>query len=99
MVLKKSSNRMSVIITARKMIMISWKEKYCGLKMPFRATSIIPFENTAPTRTPAAAMARIILKGAAFEPMAELRKFTASLLTPTIRSEIASRKRTATIRM
>ena len=43
--------------------------------------------------------ARMILKGAAFEPMAELRKFTASLLTPTIRSEMARRKRTPTMRI
>jgi hypothetical protein len=28
-------------------------------------------------------------KGAAFDPIAEFKKFTASLLTPTIRSEIA----------
>jgi hypothetical protein len=56
-------------------------------------------EKTAPTRTPAAAIARIILKDAAFDPMAELRKFTASLLTPTIRSEMAKRKRTPTIKI
>ena len=38
----------------------------------------------------------MVLKGAALEPMAELRKLTASLLTPTIKSEIARIKRTTT---
>ena len=69
-------------MTARNMIMISLKAKCSGLNIPFRATSIIPLENTAPTSTPAAAIASIILNEAAFEPMAELRKLTASLLTP-----------------
>jgi hypothetical protein len=44
-------------------------------------------------------MAMMILKGATFEPRAELRKFTASLLTPTTRSDMAKTKRTATMRM
>ncbi len=38
-----------------------------------------------------------ILNGAAFEPNAEFKKLTASLLTPTMRSEIAKTKRTTTI--
>lgn len=39
---------------------------------------------------------RIRLNEAAFEPMAELRKLTASLLTPTDKSKIASRNRKIT---
>ena len=38
----------------------------------------------------------MILSGAAFDPMAEFKKFTASLLTPTIRSEMARRNKTPT---
>ena len=57
--------------------------------MPFLATSIIPLEKTAPMSTPNAATVRITLKGAALEPMDELRKLTASLLTPTTRSVMA----------
>jgi hypothetical protein len=34
-------------------------------------------------------MAIIILKDATFDPIAEFKKFTASLLTPTTRSEAA----------
>ena len=54
--------------------------------------SIMPFESDAPTNMPIAAIAIIVLNDAAFEPMAELRKFTASLLTPTERSNTASTK-------
>ena len=43
---------MSVIITAMKIIMISLNMKFPGLKIPFRATSIIPLEKTAPKATP-----------------------------------------------
>lgn len=32
----------------------------------------------------------MVLKDTAFEPMAEFKKFTASLLTPTIKSAIAN---------
>jgi hypothetical protein len=46
----------------------------------------------APMKTPTEAMIIMTLNDAAFEPMAELRKFTASLLTPTERSKIASKK-------
>ena len=67
-----------------------------GWKIPLRATSIMPFENEAPINIPAAAIKKINHFGAAFEPMAELRKFTASLLTPTIKSEIANAKSTTT---
>jgi hypothetical protein len=38
----------------------------------------------------------MVLKGAALEPMAELRKFTASLATPTIKSATAKNANTAT---
>ncbi len=40
-------------------------------------------------KIPTAATSIIVLKEAAFAPIAELRKFTASLLTPTIKSMIA----------
>ena len=49
---KKSNNKMSVIITAMKIIMISEKKNMSGLKIPFLATSIIPLEKTDPTATP-----------------------------------------------
>jgi hypothetical protein len=49
----------------------------------------MPLEKTAPTSIPKAAMAIMILKDATFEPMAEFKKLTASLLTPTTRSEAA----------
>ena len=88
-VLKKSSRRMSVIITAIKMTMISEKTNISGLKMPLRATSINPLEKIAPAATPILATIIITRKLKALEPMAELRKFTASLLTPTIRSASA----------
>ena len=42
-------------------------------------------------------MAIIILNEAAFDPMAELRKLTASLLTPTDRSKTAMKKIKMTI--
>jgi len=64
--------------------------------MPFRATSIMPLEKVAPTTIPRAAIIIITRSGATFEPIAEFRKLTASLLTPTTRSEIASANRTTT---
>ena len=92
-VLKKSSNNMSVIITAIKMIMISEKKNILGLKIPFLATSIIPLEKTAPTATPKLARIIIFLTEIAFDPSAEFRKLTASLLTPTTKSPTARRPR------
>ncbi len=68
-----------------------------GLKMPLRAISNIPLENKVPMSTPKQATAKISLNGAAFDPTAELRKFTASLPTPTKRSIIASKNRNATM--
>ena len=65
--------------------------------MPFRATSIIPLEKVAPTIIPRAAISIIVLKGAALAPIAEFKKFTASLLTPTIRSAMANANSAITI--
>lgn len=61
--------------------------------MPWRAMSIIPFDDAAPIKTPIEATIRMVRNGAALEPIAELRKLTASLLTPTERSKIARMKR------
>ena len=88
-VLKKSRSKISVIITAMKMIMISEKKNMSGLKIPFLATSIIPLEKTAPTATPKLASIIIFLTESAFDPSAEFKKLTASLLTPTTKSPIA----------
>ena len=85
-VLKRSSRMTSVSITARKRIMMSWKPYMCGRKTPLRATSIMPAENEAPSTTPTAATATNTLRRAARQPTAELRKFAASLETPTVRS-------------
>ena len=57
--------------------------------MPLRATSIIPLEVMTPMRMPAVATSRMTRIEAALEPMAELRKFTASLVTPTKRPDMA----------
>ena len=61
--------------------------------MPCRAMSIMPLESDAPMNMPMPAINRMVLKEAALAPTAELRKLTASLLTPTIRSNTASTKR------
>jgi len=74
--------------------MILSKVKKAGLNMPFLATSIIPLEKEAPSKIPRLATISIVRNEATLDPMAELRKFTASLLTPTIRSMMASEKRT-----
>ena len=71
--------------------------KYSGVNMPCLATSIIPLETEAPANTPTAATAIITLKGATFAPIAELMKLTASLLTPTTRSNIARMHRKTTM--
>jgi hypothetical protein len=63
--------------------------KKVGLKIPFRAISIMPFEKSEPAKIPRLATIRITRKEATFDPTAEFRKFTASLLTPTIRSTTA----------
>ncbi|GAF85728.1 unnamed protein product [marine sediment metagenome] len=59
----------------------------------------MPLEKVAPASIPRAATNIITLKGAALDPIAELRKFIASLLTPTMRSEIANPNNTITINM
>ena len=59
------------------------------MKIPFRATSIIPLDETAPRKIPTLATIMIVLNEIAFEPIAEFKKFTASLLTPTTRSAMA----------
>ena len=64
-------NKTSVTITAVKMTMISKKLNFSAWKTPFLATSIIPPENTAPTKSPKLATAVIIQKGADLEPIAE----------------------------
>lgn len=62
--------------------------------MPFLATSIMPLENVAPNKIPKLATIRMVRKEATLDPIAELRKLTASLLTPTIKSMKAREKRT-----
>ena len=89
-VLNKSSKTTSVIITAIQIIMISEKTNMSGWKIPFLATSIIPEEKVEPTRIPNPATRKTSHLGVVPEPMAEFRKLTASLLTPTIKSETAS---------
>jgi hypothetical protein len=98
-VLKKSSNRMSVIITAMNMNMISSKTNSPGLKIPFRATSIIPLDDMAPNAIPTLATIIMVLNEIAFDPMAEFKKLTASLLTPTTKSVMAKMPRATTMKM
>ena len=97
--LKISSSKTSVTMTAKKMTMISLKVNICGLNTPLRAISIMPLEKVAPMRTPRLATIMIVLKEAMREPMAEFKKFTASLLTPTKRSKAASRAKNAKMRI
>jgi hypothetical protein len=85
----KNRSKISVIITAMKIIMISANMNSPGLKIPFLATSIIPLEKMAPIATPRLATIIIVLKEMAFEPIAEFKKLTASLLTPITKSAIA----------
>ena len=73
--------------------MTSLNENSDGLNMPLRATSIIPLEVIAPMIMPIEAIRRMIFRGAAFEPNAELRKLTASLVTPTNSPDTASAAR------
>ena len=63
--------------------------------MPWRAMSIIPLLMAAPMNTPIDAIKITCLNGATLVPNDEFKKFTASLLTPTVRSKIASKKRKA----
>ena len=100
-VLNKFKSSTSPIITAKKISITSLKVNICGWKTPDLATSIIPEENVAPKSTPKEATTSTHCSGAMRHPTAELRKFTASLLTPTNRSIQAStrRKTTSTIKM
>ena len=98
-VLKKSRSRISVIMTAIKMIMISSNMNSPGLKIPFLATSIIPLDVIAPTATPILATIIIVLKETALDPIAEFKKFTASLLTPTTKSAMAKNASAASMYM
>jgi hypothetical protein len=91
-VLYRSRRIISVKRTAKKTYMMCSKVKKPGLKIPFRATSIIPLEKPAPTIIPMLAIIRMVLNEATFDPMAEFKKLTASLLTPTIRSTMAKPK-------
>jgi hypothetical protein len=51
----------------------------------------MPLEKIAPIATPTLATIIMVLKEIAFEPMAEFKKLTASLLIPTTRSAIAKK--------
>ena len=65
--------------------------------MPLRATSIMPLDVTTPMMMPTEATVRMTFIEAALEPMAELRKLTASFVTPTKRPEIARMPRMPTM--
>ena len=95
--LNASSRMTSATMTAKNTTMISEKENICGWKMPERATSIMPEENVAPSRTPRLATHIVVRKLAMRQPRAELRKLEASLLTPTKRSMTAMTARNASI--
>jgi len=73
------------------MIIISLKKKASGLNIPFLAISIIPLEEIAPIATPRLARIIMFLKEITLDPIAEFKKLTASLLTPTIKSLIAKK--------
>ena len=57
----------------------------------------MPVDITAPMATPTEAMMRMVRNLATFAPTALLRKFTASLLTPTNRSNTARQSRKMTM--
>ena len=65
--------------------------------IPCLATSIIPDDITAPIATPADATINTVRNLATLAPIALFKKFTASLLTPTKRSNIARHSKNATI--
>jgi len=72
----------------------------CG-KIPCLAALIVALEKVTPARIPTLAIARMVLREATREPIDELRKLTASLLTPTMMSMAAmtTRMPTATMRI
>jgi hypothetical protein len=92
-VLKTSNKIISDIITAKKIKIRSEKEKKDGSKTPFLATSIIPLDKKAPNKIPKLEKTMIVLREATLDPIAELRKFTESLIKPTIRSKTDNTKR------
>ncbi|EJW97730.1 hypothetical protein EVA_14161 [gut metagenome] len=65
--------------------------------MPWRAMSIIPLLVDAPTKIPIAATIKTVRNFPALAPTAGLKKFTASLATPTERSNVAKTKRNTKI--
>ena len=91
--LNASRSITSVTITASIIVISSAKLKYWGWNIPWRAMSIIPLDKEAPRKTPMEAMMMRLRNLAVLEPTAELRKLTASLLTPTMMSEMARQKR------
>ena len=87
--LNRSSTMMLVATTAMNTIITSRNEKLSGCMMPWRATSIIPADMSAPVSTPIDAMTRMVLNVPALAPIADDKKLTASLLTPTNRPNAA----------
>ena len=81
------------------MIITSEKLNICGWKIPDLATSIMPDEKVAPNKTPKVATHIVVRKLAMRDPMAEFKKFTASLLTPTNRSKQARQAKKTSIAM
>jgi len=71
------------------MKMMSWNVKKLGLKIPRFAISINPPDEAAPTKMPIDATIIIVRNVPARLPIADVRKLTASLLTPTTRSNSA----------
>jgi len=57
--------------------------------MPLRATSIMPLDVMTPITMPTEATVRMTRIEAALDPIAELRKLTASFVTPTKSPETA----------
>jgi hypothetical protein len=92
-VLYKSSIITSEIITAKNITRTSEKVNCAGKNKPLRAISIKPLEKVAPITMPKLATIKMVRKEAILDPIAEFRKFTASLDTPIIRSENARIKR------
>ena len=64
-----------------------------------KKVTIIPLEVTTPMMMPKDATARMIFMCAAFEPIAEFRKFTASFVTPTKSPETARIPRIPTMKV
>jgi hypothetical protein len=95
--LKTIKYQIGVTITAKNTIITSWKEKWDGNIIPCLVTSIIPDDMVAPRSTPNDATINTTLKVATLAPIADCKKFTASLLTPTKRSKTAKQSRKTTI--